>query len=73
MAYGDFYSVFADDVEIQTNLNTSQFIDASITQDVGNALQRLVDQEGFRKVVINLKPVEYLVSEISSGEMRFKN
>ncbi len=42
---------------------TIKSLDALITQDVGNALQRLVDQEGFRKVVINLKQVEYLISE----------
>ena len=42
---------------------TIKSLDTLITQDFGNVLQRLVDQEGFRKVVINLKQVEYLISE----------
>ena len=42
---------------------TMKSIDMLITQDVGDALHRLVDQEGFRKVIINLKQVEYLISE----------
>jgi anti-anti-sigma factor len=42
---------------------TIKSLDALITHHVGDALQRLVDEEGFRKVVINLKQVEYLISE----------
>ena len=42
---------------------TIKSIDALTSQDIGDALQSLVDQEDFRKIIVNLKHVEYLISE----------
>ena len=42
---------------------TVKSIDTMITMSVSNSLQHLVDQEGFRKIIINFEQVEYLISE----------